>query len=171
MTGYHCVLLLSQELIAADTPVEVSSPECRPVDAELALRALRVRQQCLHDVILAGNSAFGWPNLTWATLLISEVILVLFVGIEHVRSPMRTAGGGGGDLSNAAGVVWGVALSARFAGMCALGQRVRAQVRTVETAASATGPGPAISVAPRNAARRARFCRSTAASWPCSTPP
>ncbi|XP_034254928.1 uncharacterized protein LOC117653393 [Thrips palmi] len=93
------------------------------LDKARAVRALRTRQQRLHDVVLACNQAHGASNLCWLSLVVLESCVFLFFGMAYIRD--KLSGHKGRDGSGGAiGLLWGCALIIRFIANCILGQRL-----------------------------------------------
>ncbi|KAJ1519170.1 hypothetical protein ONE63_011226 [Megalurothrips usitatus] len=91
-----------------------------------ALRALRVRQQLIHDMVLVTNSVFAWPNLCWMVVTVLESSVCFYVALAYWRE------NGTREMSPVASVpsiMFGVALSARYSILCMMGQRLRDQAK------------------------------------------
>lgn len=65
------------EAFDCDAPHSASHP-CDS-SAALALRALRARQQFVHDLTQAISKAFYWPNAGWTLVTLCEVAMLFYV--------------------------------------------------------------------------------------------
>ena len=109
-----------------------AAPDTAPDPAALSWRWLRVRQLCLHELVLVSNAACSWTNLIGLLSSVSELIICVALGINVFRGAAASEGpqgiGYGSFLELASANVWALWTSIRLVIMCVLGQRLADQV-------------------------------------------
>ncbi|XP_052128803.1 uncharacterized protein LOC127750649 [Frankliniella occidentalis] len=112
--------------------------------ARAGLRALRVRYQCVHDVVLATNWLYGWCNLVICSFSLLRGVTFLYCGVILTMARAAMLGDVGEDFDvafdAADGVFflfWGTVLIGKLLFICAIGEQMSSESSRISDALQA----------------------------------